>query len=32
MMPGGHDLFVGQNPTADADRVRRCVLFGEKLA
>lgn len=31
-MPGGHDIFVGQNPSPGDERVRRCSLFGEGLA
>jgi Dyp-type peroxidase family len=27
-MPGGHDLFVGQNDAPGEGRVRRCVIFG----
>lgn len=27
-MPGGHDLFVGQNDTPGESRVRRCAIFG----
>ena len=30
-MPGGHDLFVGQNNVAGEGRVRRCVIFGSGL-
>jgi Dyp-type peroxidase family len=29
--PGGHDLFVGQNPADGAERLRRCVLFGSGM-
>lgn len=27
-MPGGHDVFIGQNNAPGEDRVRRCVVFG----
>jgi hypothetical protein len=27
-MPGGHDMFVGQNGAVGEDRERRCVIFG----
>jgi Dyp-type peroxidase family len=30
-MPGGHDLFVGQNDAPGEGRVRRCVIFGAGL-
>ncbi|SUX30570.1 Dyp-type peroxidase [Chromobacterium vaccinii] len=30
-MPGGHDVLIGQNPTAEGNRVRSCVLFGQQL-
>jgi len=30
-MPGGHDLFVGQNDAVGENRVRRCVIFGSGL-
>lgn len=30
-MPGGHDLFVGQNPVAGEERIRSCTLFGGQL-
>lgn len=30
-MPGGHDLFVGQNPAQGEDRVRSCPVFGSGL-
>jgi Dyp-type peroxidase family len=30
-MPGGHDLFVGQNDAPGEGRLRRCVIFGAAL-
>ena len=31
-LPGGHDIFIGQNPDPMEKRIRRCSIFGEGLA
>jgi Dyp-type peroxidase family len=31
-LPGGHDIFIGQNPNPVDKSVRRCDIFGEGLA
>jgi deferrochelatase/peroxidase EfeB len=30
-MPGGHDIFIGQNAKSGEERERRCVIFGKGL-